>query len=172
VLERTPRVLRTMLAGLDGGWTGAGYGAGTFSAYNVVGHLIAGEKHDWIPRARLIVTRGTASAFEPFAHGATEGVLGGAGVRPLEALLDEFAMLRRTNIDAMTSMNLTPEKLALRGRHPALGEVTLAQLIATWAVHDIHHTAQIARAMAWQWREEVGPWREYLNILTPKGSGG
>lgn len=162
VLERTPRVLRSWLGGQEDGWVMGDYGPGTFSAYKVVGHLIVAERLDWIPRARIILSEGTGRPFDAFDPTSTIGPESG---RPLEALLDEFAQMRRSNIDTLAAMNLTAEKLAMKGRHPALGEVTLAQLIATWAVHDLHHLRQIGKAMAHQWREQVGPWRAYLNTL-------
>jgi uncharacterized damage-inducible protein DinB len=165
ILERTPRVLVAWLDGLDESWTHARYGDGTFSPYHVVGHLIIGEREDWIARAKRILADGTARAFDPFPHVATiEPEEGG----PLPGLLDEFARLRRSNLDELDRMELTPAKLALRGLHPAFGEVTLGQLLATWATHDFHHLGQIAKAMAYQYRDAVGPWRAYLNIL-PQG---
>jgi uncharacterized damage-inducible protein DinB len=164
ILERTPRVLRAWLSGLDEAWTHANYGPSTWSAYQVVGHLIIGERTDWIPRARIILQHGPARPFDPFPHTAAIGPESG---RSLDDLLDEFAALRHDSLAELAAMNLTPAKLALRGTHPALGQVTLSQLIATWTVHDIHHTAQIAKAMAYQWRDQVGPWRAYLNILPP-----
>jgi uncharacterized damage-inducible protein DinB len=162
ILERTPRVLATWLDGLDMAWTHSRYGPDTFSPYHVVGHLIIGEREDWIARAKRILTEGTARAFDPFPHVATIEPESG---RSLEDLLGEFARLRHANLDELDRMQLTPEKLALRGVHPAFGEVTLSQLIATWATHDIHHIGQVAKAMAWQYKEAVGPWRAYLNIL-------
>jgi uncharacterized damage-inducible protein DinB len=162
ILERTPRVLRSWLTGLDPQWTHASYGPGTWSAYQVVGHLIIGEQADWIPRARIILEHGESRPFDPFPHDAAIHPDSG---RSLESLLDEFETLRDQSLSQLAAMNLTPEKLSRPGTHPALGPVTLAQLIATWTVHDIHHTAQIAKAMAYRWREEVGPWRAYLNVL-------
>lgn len=163
ILERTPRVLRELLAGLDPALAVANYGEGTWSAYEVVGHLIIGERTDWIPRARFILDHGPDRPFDPFPHDAAIHPSSG---RPLENLLDEFATLREANLHSLRAMRLTPDQLGLRGTHPALGRVTLAQLLATWATHDLHHTRQICRALAHQSRDLVGPWRDYLNTLS------
>jgi uncharacterized damage-inducible protein DinB len=162
ILERTPRVLAAWLEDLDQSWTHSRYGPETFSAYHVVGHLIIGEREDWMARAKRILAHGTSVAFDPFPHVATIEPESG---RSLDDLLGEFARLRRANLDELERMQITPAKLALRGMHPAFGEVTLGQLIATWATHDIHHIAQVAKAMAYQYKDAVGPWRAYLNIL-------
>lgn len=164
ILERTPRVLRAWLAGLSRAWTHGDYGPGTFSPYDVVGHLIHGEKTDWLPRARLILEHGTSRPFEPFDRYAMFEESRG---RPLEALLDEFEGLRAANLDALRGLGLSPDPLARRGLHPALGEVTLGELLATWVAHDLNHLAQIAKAMAWRYEREVGPWRAYMSILQP-----
>lgn len=161
-LERTPPTLRALLAGLDAELTQANYGPGTWSAYEVVGHLIVGERTDWIPRARIILDHGPERPFDPFPHDAAMHPSSG---RPLEDLLGEFTTLREANLQALRAMRLTPDHLTLRGTHPALGQVTLAQLLATWATHDLHHTRQICRALAHQSRNLVGPWRDYLNTL-------
>ena len=162
VLERTPRVLDTLLRGLDPALTLSDYGPGTWSAYNVVGHLIIGEREDWIPRARRILEHGTARAFEPFPHDATIRPESG---RSLASLLDEFAALRAESLRALAAMRLGPSELSLKGRHPAFGEVTMQQLLATWEVHDVHHIRQACTAIAYQSRELVGPWRAYINTL-------
>jgi hypothetical protein len=162
VLSRTPSVLHTLLSDLDTQWTHVNYGDGTWSAYEVVGHLIAAELDDWMPRVRRIVAHGNSLAFDPFAHQATTSPSSG---RPLHDLLEQFGLLRSTNLRELSAMALTPPDLDRRGLHPALGEVTLRQLLTTWTVHDLHHLRQISLAMAWQARDEVGPWREYLNTL-------
>lgn len=164
ILERTPRVLAAWLAGLDEALTHADYGPGTWSAYNVVGHLIAGERKDWIPRVRVILEHGSARPFDPVGHDLTIRPDSG---RTLADLLDEFAALRASNLEQLRSMELTPERLTLEGTHPAFGRVTLGQLLATWATHDLHHIRQIGQAMAYQHRDLVGPWRAYLNTLPP-----
>ena len=162
-LERTPPTLRALLTGLDPALTHANYGENTWSAYEVVGHLIVGERTDWIPRARIILEHGPDRPFDPFPHDAAIHPSSG---RPLEDLLAEFATLRESNLQALRAMRLTPDHLTLRGTHPALGQVTLAQLLATWATHDLHHTRQICRALAHQSRDLVGPWRDYLNTFS------
>jgi len=163
VLERTPGVLRALLGGLDENWTHHGYGAETFSPYNVVGHLIIGERTDWIPRARIILEHGESLRFDPFDHRATIEPDDGP---PLADLLDEFASLRASNLDTLRGMNLTKPDFERRGIHPALGPVTLGELLHTWACHDLHHLAQIAKGVAHQGGDGVGPWHEYIGILT------
>jgi len=162
VLERTPLTLDALLRGMPSAWTVHHYGEGTWCAYEVVGHLIAAERDDWVPRLRRILESGESRPFDPFPHQAT--VNPGSGV-PLEKLLDEFALLRRENLKEIVAMNLTPVVQCRTGMHPALGRVTIAQLLATWAVHDLHHLRQIALAMAWHYRDAVGPWQGYLNTL-------
>jgi hypothetical protein len=162
VLERTPATLRALLGGLPEAWTTADEGPGTFSAVDNVGHLVHGERTDWIPRARLILAQGPERRFAPFdrfAHRAE-----GAG-RSLAELLDTFATLRADNLATLRAWRITPRELALVGEHPALGTVTLGQLLATWVAHDLGHVAQTARVLAKQYREAVGPWRAYLPVL-------
>ena len=163
VLIRTPRTVRTMLSGLSSSWSGGTEGPDTWSPQEVVGHLIHGEETDWIPRAKIILTEGESRAFEPFDRFAQ-------GRRfadwSLERLLDRFAELRAGNVATLQGWRLTPQQLALRGRHPELGPVTLSQLLATWVVHDLGHVAQISRVMAKQYTAAVGPWTAYLPVLT------
>ncbi len=163
VLRRTPATLRALLGGLDDRWIRGTEGPDTFSPFDVVGHLIDGEETDWMSRARIILARGPNLTFEPydrFRHYARNRG------RSLASLLDELAALRVANLDELTSWKLTAVELALPGEHPTLGRVTLQQLLATWVVHDLGHIAQIARVMAKQYREEVGPWVPYLPVLT------
>lgn len=163
ILDHTPAVLRSLLLGVSESWTHANYGDGTWSAYEVVGHLIVGERDDWMPRLYRIMEHGESRPFDPFPHNATIA----PGATPaLADLLDEFQRARTTNLHGLRSLNLTPGDLQRTGIHPALGRVTAAQLLATWAVHDLHHIRQACLAMAWQYREEVGPWRAYLNTLS------
>jgi len=162
VLERTPAVLRSLLAGLSDHWVRSNYGPETFSPFDVVGHLIHGEKTDWMIRAHVILEHGEAAPFAPFDRYAMYRESEG---KSIAALLDEFASLRKQNLDKLRALNLTPEVLDRRGTHPALGRVTLRELLATWVVHDLNHIHQIAKAMAFQYRGEVGPWKEYLSIL-------
>ena len=162
VLERTPRVLRALLEGLPAEWTDADEGPETWSPYVVVGHLIHGERTDWIPRARIILAQGADRRFEPFDRFAQQRESAG---RSTAELLEEFARLRAANLAALRGWNLGPRELALEGEHPELGRVTLEQLLATWAAHDLSHLAQTARVLAKQYREAVGPWRAYLPLL-------
>lgn len=163
ILGRTPAVLRALLAGLPEEWVRGNEGADTFSPFDVVGHLIDGEETDWMARAEIILRRGPDLTFQPydrFRHRARN-----AG-RSLESLLDEFARLRAANLEQVRSWRLTEAQLALPGQHPRLGPVTLRHLLATWVAHDLGHLAQIARVMAKQYRSEVGPWIQFLPVLT------
>jgi hypothetical protein len=163
VLRRSPATLRALLDGLDEAWIGGTEGPETFSPFDVVGHLIDGEETDWIPRARIILARGPDLRFEPydrFRHVARNAD------RSLTSLLDEFAQLRAANMDLLGTWKLTTRDLDLPGEHPSLGRVTLRQLLAAWVVHDLGHLAQVARVMAKQYRDEVGPWVPYLPVLT------
>ena len=165
VLERTPATFRALLGGLPDAWTTPNEGPNTFSARDNVGHLVHGERTDWIPRARLILAQGAAGAarrFEPFDRFAHERESRG---RSLDELLDELARLRAANVATLREWGLGERELALEGEHPALGTVTLRQLLATWVAHDLGHLAQTARVMAKQYREAVGPWRAYLPVL-------
>lgn len=162
VLGRTPAVLRALLGGLSDVWVLSNYGDKTFSPFDVVGHLIHGERTDWIPRARIILAHGEARAFEPFDRYAMYKDSQG---KSLAELLDTFETLRRQNVGELQAMQLTPEKLALRGTHPELGAVTMEQLLAMWVVHDLNHIHQIAKSMAFQYGDNVGPWRRFVSIF-------
>jgi hypothetical protein len=162
VLARTPQTMRAMLAGLPPSWTDATEGPDTWSPYVIVGHLIHGERTDWIPRARIILAQGTQRRFTPFDRFAQFRESQG---RSLVDLLDEFTRLRTENLATLDGWRLTAEQLALEGEHPELGVVSLRQLLATWVAHDLGHVAQAARVMAKQYREAVGPWRAYLPIM-------
>ena len=162
VLERTPTVLRSMLSGLPDAWTSATEGPETWSPYDVIGHLNHGERTDWIPRAKIILAQAENRRFEPYDRFAQFHESRG---KSLETLLDEFAELRAANIATLRGWGLTDEQLALEGEHPALGVVTLRQLLATWVAHDLTHTVQVARVMAKQLRGDVGPWAEYLGVM-------
>jgi hypothetical protein len=163
VLERTPHTLRAMLAGLPPAWTDATEGPETWSPYVIVGHLIHGERTDWIPRVRIILAQGPDRRFTPYDRFAQFRESQG---QSLAELLDELARLRAENVATLGSWHLTEAQLALIGEHPEFGPVTLSQLLATWVAHDLGHVAQTARVMAKQYREAVGPWRAYLPILT------
>lgn len=162
VLARTPSTLRAMLAGLEPAWTDANEGPETWSPYIIAGHLIHGERTDWIPRARMILAQGPERRFTPFDRFAqfreSEG-------KSLADLLSEFARLRTENLATLAGWSVTESQLALEGEHPEFGRVTLRQLLATWVAHDLGHVAQAARVMAKQYREAVGPWRAYLPVM-------
>jgi len=162
VLERTPRVVRAFLSELDESWTHRNYGDATFSPFDIVAHLIGGERTDWMTRTRTILESGASRPFDPFDRTAMIEVLRG---KSLAELLDTFEALRGRNLGELRAMRLGPAQLSLPGTHPDLGAVTLEQLLATWVVHDLNHIAQIAKAMAYQYRERVGPWSAYLPIL-------
>jgi hypothetical protein len=162
VLRRTPGVLRTLLDGIPEPWIHATEGPDTWSPFDVVGHLIHGERTDWIPRAEHILAHGDKVPFPVFDRFAQFEASKG---RELPELLDTFAKLRATNLDRFTALRLTSADLSRAGLHPALGSVTLGQHLATWVAHDLGHLAQVTRVMAKRYREAVGPWREYLPIL-------
>ena len=165
VLSRTPRTLRALLGGLAEPWVRGREGADTFSAFDVVGHLIDGEETDWIPRARIILAKGENPRFEPydrFRHRARN-----AG-RSLASLLDELEDLRSANLTLLRSWRTLEADLDLPGTHPSLGRVTLRELLAAWVVHDLGHIAQIARVMAKQYGDQVGPWVPFLPVLTDR----
>jgi hypothetical protein len=163
VLERTPSVLDTMLRGLPDEWTTHNEGGESWTVFDNVGHLISGELHDWMGRLRIILAQGPDRTFARFDRAAM--LDRDRGVR-LPVLVDQFAQLRRKNLEDLRALDLTHEQLALTGVHPAFGTVTANQLLATWVVHDLGHVAQISRVMAKQLKEAVGPWVEYLPVLT------
>lgn len=166
LLSRTPAVLDAWLRDLPEAWTRSNEGGKTWNGFDVVGHLIHGELTDWMPRARMILQSGETRAFEPFDRWAQERACAG---KQLGDLLDEFARLRAQNLRELHGLNLKKEDLARRGRHPELGAVTLSELLATWAAHDLTHLHQISRIMAHQYREAVGPWSAYLGVLQCAG---
>lgn len=161
VLERTPSVLRALLLDLPEPWLGKHEGPAAFAPREVLGHLVHGEKTDWIPRLRVILEHGDARPFEPFDR---EGYRDADRV-PVAVLLDELETLRRASLHALAGCALTDADLARAGRHPELGPVTLGQLLATWAVHDLNHIGQIVRVMSAGYADAVGPWKQYLGIL-------
>ena len=188
ILTRTPATLDALLRGLPDMWVLRNEGrsnesrndeagsnpAGnkpakeTWSAFDILGHLIVGERTDWMPRARIILEKGEARPFDPFDRFAQAKQSQG---KSLEQLLADFARLRRENVAALQSLKLKPEDLARRGTHPELGVVTLSQLLATWAVHDLTHLHQLSRVMAHQYRDAVGLWSAYLGVLHCAGHG-
>jgi hypothetical protein len=163
ILTRTPATLDALLRGLPDGWITAHEGGTTWSPFDVIGHLIHGERTDWMERARIILNEGEARAFDKFNRLAQFSESEG---RTLDSLLDEFARLRQNNLRDLAALGLTDADLDRRGRHPELGVVTLRQLLATWVAHDLDHVMQIARVLAKQYSDEVGPWRAYLRIIS------
>jgi hypothetical protein len=171
VLARTPATLDALLRGLPDLWVHGNEGRTkdgkeSWSPFDIVGHLIVGDRTDWMPRARIILAHGEARPFDPFDRFAQTKESQG---KSLEQLLDEFARLRKENLAALQALNLQPEDLARRGTHPELGVVTLSELLATWAVHDLTHLHQISRVMAYQYCDAVGPWGAYLGVLHCSG---
>ena len=166
LLTRTPAALNALLRILPETWTHQNEGENTMSVFDVVGHLIHAERTNWIPRARMVLQFGEAQAFGPFDRWGHQRESQG---KPLAQLLDEFARLRLENLAELRALHLKPDDFARRGRHPALGVVTLSELLATWAAHDLTHLHQISRIMAHQYREAVGPWSAYLGVLKCAG---
>jgi hypothetical protein len=162
VLERSPSVLRGLLRDLPAPWLERHEGEGTFSPREVLGHLIHGERTDWVPRIRLILEHGEERPFVPFDRRG----FGDASRVPVDELLQEFETLRKANLAFLGGLSLTRQQLELRGLHPELGPVTLGQLLATWVVHDLNHIAQVLRVMSARYESAVGPWKPYLGILT------
>jgi DinB family protein len=163
ILARTPATLDAMLRGLPEPWIVANEGGDTWSPFDVVGHLIHGERTDWIPRARIILEHGESRPFDKFDRFAQFDVSRG---RTLASLLDEFASLRARNLEELAALQVTDRDLDRGGTHPELGTVTLRQLLATWTAHDLDHIMQISRVLASQYADEVGPWRAYLRVIS------
>ena len=163
ILARTPASLDAQLRGLPEGWLTAHEGHDTWSAFDVVGHLIHGERTDWIPRVRTILEHGDARPFDPFDRSAQFTDSQG---RTLASLLDEFAALRAESLRELSALHITNADLDRRGRHPVFGIVTLRQLLATWVAHDLDHIVQISRVLARQYSDEVGPWKAYLRVIS------
>jgi hypothetical protein len=166
LLSRTPPTLNTFLRGLPSRWVAENEGPDSWSAFDIVGHLIIGERTDWMPRAKRILEHGEAIPFDPFDRFAQEKECRG---KSLEELLDEFTMLRAQNLAALETLQLRPADLAKTGTHQRLGTVTLAQLFATWAAHDLTHLHQLSRVMAHQYRDAVGPWTAFLGVMRCAG---
>jgi hypothetical protein len=163
ILARTPAALDALLRGVPDGLIAAHEGGDTWSPFDVLGHLIHGERTDWVPRAKLILEHGEARPFDKFDRFAQ---FAGSKGRTLASQLDEFAALRQESLRELAILRLTAADLDRRGRHPELGVVTLGQLLATWVAHDLDHVVQISRVLARQYTDEVGPWRAYLRIIS------
>jgi hypothetical protein len=168
LLAHTPAALDSLLRDLPEAWTLQNEGVDTWSPFEIVGHLIHGDRTDWMARARIILQFGESRAFEPFDRWGQQREIQG---KSLPQLLEEFARLRSENLRALRALDLRPADFARLGRHPALGAVTLSQLLATWVVHDLTHLHQISRVMAQQYRQAVGPWSAYLGVLQCAGHG-
>lgn len=166
LLSRTPSTLNALLRDLPEPWTHRNEGENTWNAFDVVAHLVYGERTDWIPRARIILQSGETRAFDPFDRAGHIPLSQG---KSLAQLLDEFARARSESLNQLRALNLQPADLNRRGRHPVFGPVTLCQHLASWATHDLTHLHQISRIMAHQYREAVGPWRAYLGVLQCAG---
>jgi hypothetical protein len=162
VLRRTPAVLRALLADLPASWVGATEGPGTWSPFDVVGHLIHGERTDWMPRVAHLLEHGDRVPFPPFDR---EAMFAASKGRSLAELLETFGRLRQESLDRLSALGLQDADLARRGRHPEFGVVTLGQHLATWVAHDLSHVNQVVRVMARQYSTAVGPWRAYLSVL-------
>jgi len=168
LLARTPHVLNALLRDLPETWTFRNEGENTWTAFDVVGHLIHAERENWMPRAKILLQFGEAQAFDPFDRA---GHFRKSQGKSLGELLDEFAFARSKSLDELRALNLQPGDFGRRGQHPALGVVTLSQLLAAWAGHDLTHLHQLSRIMAHQYRESVGPWSTYLGVMQCAGHG-
>lgn len=168
LLSRTPVALNALLRDLPEVWVLSNEGENTWSAFDVVGHLIHGERTDWLPRVKRILEFGENRPFDPFDREAQKQE---SQSKSIEQLLEEFVGLRAANLAELQALHLSEEQFKVRGRHPGLGSVTLAELLATWAAHDLTHLHQVARIMAHQYREAVGPWSAYLGVLHCTGHG-
>ncbi len=168
LLRRTPAAIDALLRGLPDEWTRRNEGDGTWSAIEIVGHLAHAERDDWMPRVKSILEFGDSRDLPPFARdGFREAIIG----REVGEVLDDFSRMRAKSLDELAALKLKPEDLARRGRHPSFGAVTLSQLLATWAAHDANHLHQLARVLAHQYREAVGPWSAFLGVMHCNGHG-
>jgi hypothetical protein len=166
LLSTTPSALNALLRNLPETWIHRREGADSWTAFEVVGHLIHGERTDWIPRARMILQYGDSRPFDAFDRGGHQQEIQG---KSIGQLLDEFSRARSENLDGLKGLKLQPSDFTRRGMHPALGGVTMSQLLATWAAHDLTHLHQISRIMAYQYRDTVGPWSAYLGVMQCNG---
>ena len=164
-LERGPAIYQQWLSGIPESWETLNEGPNTWSAFDIIGHLIHGERTDWIPRANIILSGQSTQAFEPFDRFAQEQVSQG---KTLQALLDTFASLRKANVETLRSWQLSEQQLNLQGTHPDLGTVTLRELLSTWASHDLGHIYQLSRVWVKAFGPHIGPWQAYSRILKEK----
>jgi len=168
LLSRTPATLNMFLRGLPSRWVAANEGSDSWTAFDIVGHLVIGERTNWMARAKHILEHGEAIPFDPLDRFAQEKECRG---KSLEELLDGFAALRAQNLAALETLKLCPADLAKKGTHQRLGTVTLAQLLAAWVAHDLTHLHQLSRVMAYQYRDAVGPWTAFLGVMHCTGHG-
>lgn len=161
LLHRTPILLDAWLRDLPEAWLRCDEGPGTWNAVGVLGHLVEGDLHDWIPRVRHLLQHGEAVPFAPFDRFSQDR----REPRTVAQMLDEFAGLRQQSLDALAELKLGAADLARKGRHPEFGVVTLGQHLATWVAHDLTHVTQVARVMARRYRDAVGPWKAYLRVV-------
>ena len=166
ILERTPAALHALLRGLPEAWTHRNEGGATWNAFDIVGHLIFADRTDWLPRLHRILDNGETRPFDPFDR---QGQIQASKGKSLDQLLDEFAAVRRECLAELRSLNLQPADLERRGKHPALGPVTVSELLSTWAAHDLNHLHQLSRVMAYQYRNFVGPFAAYLGVMHCEG---
>lgn len=169
ILARTPAVLNAWLRDLPEAWTRSNEGGDSWSAFDVLGHLVYAERNNWMPRAKVILESGESRPFADFDRLGQQRESQG---KSLGQVLEEFSRLRAENLAHLRALNLQQQDLQRRGRHPALGVVTLSELLATWATHDLTHLHQITRVMAHQYREAVGPWNKFLGVLHCAGHSG
>jgi hypothetical protein len=168
VIDRTPASLDGLLRGLPDFWIRRNEGNDTWSAFDIVGHLIFADRTDWMPRLHRILEHGESRPFDPFDR---LGQVRESEGKTLDQLLTEFARVRKASVGELRKLNLQAHDLEKRGVHPALGAVTASELLATWAVHDLNHLHQLSRVMSHQYSEEVGPFRAYLGVLHCNGHG-
>lgn len=168
LLARMPAGLNALLRDLPETWVLRNEGENTWSVFDIVGHLAHADRTNWMPRARVILRHGQTQAFTSFDR---LGQIQASQGKTLGQLLDEFSSVRAGSLDELRSLKLQPEDMQKRGQHPALGAVTLSELLATWAAHDLTHLHQISRVMAYQYRETVGPFRSFLGVLRCEGHG-
>jgi hypothetical protein len=166
LLSSTPATLNALLGDLPDGWTNAKEGENTWTPIDVVAHLLYTDRTNWKPRAQTILEFGESKPFDPFRR---LGHIDECKGKSLPQLLDQFAQLRSETLIEIRTWNLSPDDLAKRGRHPALGTATLSQLLAAWTVHDLTHLHQITRILAHQYRDAVGPWNKFLGVLQCRG---
>lgn len=162
ILERTPLVIEDLLGGISEEWVKNNEGPQTWSPYDIVGHLIHGEKTDWIPRMEIILSDKKDKTFDPFDRFAQFKISQGQSI---VQLLDEFKKLRKQNIEHLRGKKLKEQELEKKGNHPDFGEVTLKQLLAAWVAHDLNHIVQISRVMAKQYKTEIGPWKDFMGVM-------